>query len=138
MEEKLKLEHPELTDETKTHIRVKTEKEREKRKAKILETIPKEIMEKLNPEERDILIRAIELKLIEGKEPKLKDDKPDLIEHPKPRCSELLHIEGMQEIELMIQLCANKQELIKLLNDINKFLVESNKEHYNVNIKKRK
>lgn len=138
MEKKEMLKHPESMAEMRNHMRIKTENAGEKRKEQILESIPKEIMEKLDPQERDILIRVIELKLTEEKEPKLKDTKQDLMEHPKPRHSELPHLDGMQEIELMIQLCGDKHELIKLLNDINRILLENSKEHYHVNVKKRK
>lgn len=166
MKEKRMLNHPKLKDEKKVHESDKLEKEVQNRKEQISEAIPKEIIEKLNPEERSILFRIIEsnfkekepkqkeqeLKDEKSKEPKhkehelkeskskdfkLKEHKPDLVKCPLPN-HELEDLKDMQKIELMIQLCGSKHELIKLLNDINRILLENNKEHYHVNVKKRK
>ena len=145
MEEKTKLNHPELPHKHETHLGVKPEKEVERKKLQILDSIPKEIIEKLNPEERKLLFESIELKL---SEPGLKKDKLDLEAHPhqnhpqpnpeQPHHPRLDHLDDIKEIELMIQLCGNKQELIRLLNDINRILLENSKDHYHINVKKRK
>lgn len=148
MEEKIKLNHPELVHKHETHIKVKPEKEVERKKLQILDSIPKEIIEKLNPEERKLLFESINPKLSERKESSLKNDKLDVESHPhqnhpqpnpeQPHHPRLDHLDDIKEIELMIQLCGNKQELIRLLNDINRILLENSKDHYHINLKKRK
>ena len=42
----------------------------------------------------------------------------------------------LENIELMIQVCASKHELLKLLDKINRTLIENQKNDYHVNIKK--
>lgn len=148
MEEKAALNHPESPHKHETHIRVKPEEEVERRKLQILDNIPKEIIEKLNPQERDSLFELIDLKLSERKELGLKKAKLDLETHPhhnhpqpnpaQPNHPKLDHLDDIKEIELMIQLCGSKQELIRLLNDINGILLENSKDYYNINVKKRK
>ena len=43
-----------------------------------------------------------------------------------------------EHLELMIDLCENKNELIRILTDINRLLLDSCKNQYHVNVKKRK
>lgn len=151
MKEKSMHNHPELKDEKNVHESDKLEKDVQNKKAQISGGIPKEIIEKLNPEERSILFRVIEsnfkekepkpkeqeLKESKSKEFKLKDHKT-LVKYPHPINHELEDLKDMQKVELMIQLCGSKHDLIKLLNDINRILLENNKEYYHVNVKKRK
>lgn len=124
------LNRPELMDKKETHIGVKPKKEVEKGK-KIQNVIPKEIMNKLSPEERDTLFRMITFKSNEGKNFEL-----DLIKHHQSMHHELKDLNNMQEIELMIQLCCDKNELIKLLSDINIILLENSQKQYYVKVKK--
>lgn len=147
MENKEILNHPELINEMKNNMMIKPEKVVEKKKLEILEFIPKEILEKLNLEEREHLVNFVELKLDEYR--KDKDSKKE--EHKKngPKEERSHHhthnehtmhepLKDVQRIELMIHLCGNRHDLIKLLNDINRVLLENSKENYYVNVKKLK
>lgn len=151
MENKEMLNHPELIDGMKNHMMVKPEKEVEKKKIQILESIPKEIIEKLNQEERNHLVHFIELKLDEHRkaqetkeeEHKKNGLKEENLHHHKHNEHTMNHnildpLKDVQRIELMIHLSGNRHELIKLLNDINRVLLENSKENYHVNVKKLK
>lgn len=139
MEEK-KLERPLLVVERKKEID-HIEGGDKKKKEPLL--IPKEILEKLTLEEKLFLEEKIGLIENEGK----KHDKPhqepkkdhNLPHHLKDEKHPPKHkLDEFEKIELAIELCGSKEELIKILNDINKTLLESKKEHYDVKIRKRK
>lgn len=149
MEKKLQ-PNPELREVRHDEIRLE-KGEVEKKKIQILESIPKEIIEKLNPEEREHLVHFIELKLDEHrkeKDPKKEEHKKDGPKKERPHHhthnehtmdhNVLEPLKDVQRIELMIHLCGNRHELIKLLNDINRVLLENSKENYHVNVKKLK
>ena len=145
MEKKLQ-SNPELREVRHDEIRLE-KGEAEKKKLQILESMPKEIIEKLTLEEREHLIHFIELKLDEPKkmeDPKKEEHKKDSPKEERPRDEHPIDHKGLdplkdvQRIELMIHLCGNRHELIKLLNDINRVLLENSKENYHVNVKKLK
>ena len=62
-----------------------------------------------------------------GKEEVMKPERPEE-RRPRP---------DVQELELMIHLCTNKQELLKLLNDFNHILLDGEKLNYNVKVNKK-
>lgn len=138
MEEK-KLERPLLVEERKKEIDHRTGGDK-KKKEQLL--IPKEILEKLTLEEKLFLEEKIKLTNEEKKhdKPHQEHEKDhNLSHHLKDEKHPHKHkLDEFEKIELAIELCGSKEELIKILNDINKTLLESKKEHYDIKIRKRK
>ncbi len=102
---------------------------------KIINEALQNMISKFTEEEKEILEKLFtKLNAEPLEQPLLPHDQAK--HHEKP--NKIVSHDELEHLELMLDLCENKNELIRILSDINRILLDSCKNQYHVNVKKRK